>query len=81
MEKILNKNNIKAPKLINENYELNYIEIEDLGEKTMFNFLKNNPKNLKYFKQAIDLLSKIQKIKDRKIKNFKISRSQAENCC
>ena len=71
INKILNKNNIKAPKLINENYELNYIEIEDLGEKTMFNFLKNNPKNLKYFKQAIDLLSKIQKIKDRKIKNFK----------
>ena len=70
INKILNKNNIKAPKLINENYELNYIEIEDLGEKTMFNFLKNNPKNLKYFKQAIDLLSKIQKIKDRKTKNF-----------
>ena len=71
INKILNKNNIKAPKLINENYELNYIEIEDLGEKTMFNFLKNNPKNLKYFKQAIDLLSKIQRIKDKKIKNFK----------
>lgn len=71
INKILNKNNIKAPKLINENYELNYIEIEDLGEKTMFNFLKNNSKDLKYFKQAIDLLSKIQKIKDRKIKNFK----------
>ena len=70
INKILNKNKIKAPKLINENYELNYIEIEDLGEKTMFNFLKNNPKNLRYFKQAIDLLLKIQKIKDRKIKNF-----------
>ena len=71
INKILNRNNVKAPKLINENYELNYIEIEDLGEKTMFNFLKNNSKDLKYFKQAIDLLSKIQKIKDRKIKNFK----------
>ena len=71
INKILNRNNVKAPKLINENYELNYIEIEDLGEKTMFNFLKNNSKDLKYFRQAIDLLSKIQKIKDRKIKNFK----------
>ena len=71
INKILNRNNVKAPKLINENYELNYIEIEDLGEKTMFNFLKNNSKDLKYFKQAIDLLSKIQKIKDKKIKNFK----------
>ena len=71
INKILNKNNVKAPKLINENYELNYIEIEDLGEKTMFNFLKNNSKDLKYFRQAIDLLLKIQKIKDRKIKNFK----------
>ena len=71
INKILNRNNVKAPKLINENYELNYIEIEDLGEKTMFNFLKNNSKDLKYFRQAIDLLSKIQQIKDRKIKNFK----------
>ena len=71
INKILVKNNIKAPKLINENYELNYIEIEDLGVKTMFNFLKNNSKDLKYFKQAIDLLLKIQRIRDKKIKNFK----------
>ena len=71
INKILNKNNVKAPKLIKENYELNYIEIEDLGKKTMFHFLKKKPKNFKYFKQAIDLLSKVQNIKDKKIKNFK----------
>ena len=71
INKILNKNNVKAPKLIKENYNLNYIEIEDLGKKTMFNFLKKKPKNFKYFKQAIDLLTKVQNIKDKKIKNFK----------
>ena len=38
INKILNKNNVKAPKLIKENYDLNYIEIEDLGKKTMINF-------------------------------------------
>ena len=67
----MNKNNVKAPKLIKENYNLNYIEIEDLGKKTMSNFLKKKPKDFKYFKQAIDLLSKVQNIKDKKIKNFK----------
>ena len=40
INKILIKNNILAPKLINNNYSQNYIEIQDFGNQTIFNFLK-----------------------------------------
>ena len=33
INKLFNKNNINAPKLISENYSKNYIEIEDLGNR------------------------------------------------
>ena len=33
INKILIKNNIIAPKLLSQNYENNYIEIQDLGKK------------------------------------------------
>ena len=37
INKILIKNKILAPKLYEENYNENYIEIEDFGNKTIFN--------------------------------------------
>ena len=40
INKILLKNKIIAPKLINENYSQNFIEIQDFGNQTIFNFLK-----------------------------------------
>jgi aminoglycoside/choline kinase family phosphotransferase len=72
INKILIKNNILAPKLINENYAKNFIEIQDLGNQTVFSFLKNKNKNkLLIFKKIINLLNKIQLIKDKKVINFK----------
>ena len=72
INKILIKNNILAPKLINENYSKNFIEIEDFGNQTIFDFLKKNNKNkLLFFKKIIFLLNKIQLIKDKKVINFK----------
>jgi N-acetylmuramate 1-kinase len=72
INKILIKNNIIAPRLINENYSKNFIEIEDFGNQTIFNFLKKNNKNkLSIFKKIISLLNKIQLIKDKNIINFK----------
>ena len=72
INKILIKNNILAPKLINENYSKNFIEIEDFGNQTIFDFLKKNNKNkLLIFKKIIYLLNKIQLIKDKKVINFK----------
>ena len=40
INKILNKNKILAPKLYLENYNKNYIEIEDFGNKTIFEIFK-----------------------------------------
>ena len=69
---LLIKNKILAPKLFNENYKKNFIEIEDFGNDTVFALLKKKRSNkLKLYKKSIDLLNKIQKIKQNKIKNFK----------
>ena len=72
INKILIKNKILAPNLLSENYINNYIEINDFGDQTLFQILKNK-KNDKYviFKKIIKILNKIQLIKDKKVKNFK----------
>ena len=68
---LLIENKILAPKLYKENYKKNFIEIEDFGDDTVFKLLKKNGSNkVNLYKKSIDLLSKIQKIKKRKIKNF-----------
>ena len=72
INKILNKNKILAPKLYRENYKNNYIEVEDFGNDTIFNVLKNNKnKKILYFKNIIKLLNQVQSIKEKKIINFK----------
>jgi aminoglycoside/choline kinase family phosphotransferase len=69
---LLIKNRILAPKLYNENYKKNFIEIEDFGNDTVFNLLKKKDSNkINLYKKSIDLLIKIQKIKQNKTKNFK----------
>ena len=72
INKILIKNNILAPQIINENYSKNFIEIEDFGNKTIFNFLKKKNKiKLLIFKKIISLLNQMQSIKNKRIMNFK----------
>ena len=72
VNKLLIKNNILAPKLYSECYRKNFIEIEDFGNNTVFNLLKKNSANkIHLYKSSIDLLNKIQKIKQNKIKNFR----------
>ena len=44
INKILLKKKISAPKLIFQNYKNKYIEIEDLGNKTLYEILKKNKK-------------------------------------
>jgi len=69
---LLIENKILAPKLYKENYKQNFIEIEDFGDDTVFKLLRKNGSNkINLYKKSIDLLSKIQKIKQNKIKNFK----------
>ena len=72
INKILRKNKVLAPDLYNENYRKNFIEIEDFGNKTILNEIKRKNKNkFDYFKKIIDLLIKVQLIKDRKVYTFK----------
>ena len=72
INKILSKNKILAPSLYSENYNKNYIEIQDFGNETILKKLnKSNANQMIYFKKIIVLLNKIQLIKSRKIKNFK----------
>ena len=71
VNKILTKNKILAPKIINEKYKKDFIEIEDFGNQTVYKkFKKNNVNKLYHYKKIIKLLSRMQKIKTRKIKTF-----------
>ena len=72
INKILIKNDIIAPKLLSENYFKNYIEVQDLGNKTIYQtFVNNNKNNYFIFKKIIKVLNQIQLIKDKKVKNFR----------
>ena len=72
INKILQKNNILAPRLYKENYNQDYIEIEDFGNKTVFQELIKRRKNkFIYFEKIINLLIKIQSIRNRQIHTFK----------
>jgi N-acetylmuramate 1-kinase len=69
---LLIRNKILAPKLYKENFRKNFIEIEDFGKDTIFDLLKNKKNSkINLYKKSIDLLIKIQKIKQKKTKNFK----------
>ena len=69
---LLIKEKLLAPKMINNNYRENYIEIQDFGNLTVLQLLKKKKeKKLFYYKKIISLLKKIQKIKTKKIKTFK----------
>ena len=63
VNKILIKNNIIAPKLLSQNYRNNYIEIQDLGNETIYQtFIKNKKNHYLILKKVINFLNKIQKI-------------------
>ena len=71
INKLLLQKNINAPRLLSENFNLNFIEIGDLGTKTIFDILKKkNTNKLQIYKKILVILIKLQKIKLRKIKNF-----------
>ena len=72
INRLLIKNKILAPKLYKENYKKNFIEIEDFGDDTVFNLLRKKGSNkIKLYKKSINLLNKIQTIKQNQTKNFK----------
>ena len=72
INQLLLKKNISAPRLLSENFNQNFIEIEDFGKKTLFDILKIKRSNkFKIYKRILVTLIKLQNIKVKKIKNFK----------
>ena len=45
VNRILNSNGINAPKLLKNNYKQNFIEVNDLGNTTLFKLLNNRKNN------------------------------------
>jgi aminoglycoside/choline kinase family phosphotransferase len=71
INKILIKKKVIAPSLISQHYKENYIEIEDFGDLTVFEKFKKKKANKKnYYKNILDLLLKIKKIKIKNQKTF-----------
>ena len=71
INKILIKNEILAPLLLSKNYSKNYIEIQDFGNQTIYSLFKKKKINkIKIYKKIIDLLDKLQSIRQKKVKNF-----------
>ena len=72
INKIFTKNKILAPKLYQAKFDKNFIEVQDFGNDTLFKILKNKKtKIFFYYRNIINLLDRIQLIKNRKVKNFK----------
>ena len=67
---LINKNNLLAPKLISQNYKNNSIEVSDFGSLTFHKILCARKNKFNDYKKIVNLLIKLQKIKDKKIKNF-----------
>ena len=66
VNKILEKYNIYAPKLISNHYEHNIIEITDLGQKSFNNLIIKKKNKFKYYKDLIKIIIKLQNIKIRR---------------
>ena len=60
---ILNEHKILSPKLIQNYYQDNMIEITDLGDKSFYDYIKNKKNKLKDYKKLVELIIKLQKIK------------------
>tara|TARA_Y100001970_G_scaffold287682_1_gene412948 strand:+ start:509 stop:1501 length:993 start_codon:yes stop_codon:yes gene_type:complete len=71
INKFLRSNNISAPRLYMHNYNQGMIMIEDFGDLSFHKILLNKKNKFLVYKQLIDLLLKIQKIKPKtKIENI-----------
>jgi len=75
INELLIKNKIKAPKLIQENFSKNMMEIENIGNHSFLDYIKNKKDKINDYKKIIELIIKLQKInfkKDFKFKKNKI---------
>ena len=71
VNKILIKNKVLAPMMLSKNYSKNYIEIQDFGNQTILSLFKKKKINkVNIYKQVINLLIKLQSIRQKKIYNL-----------
>ena len=73
INQLLLKNKINTPKLLKENYDKNYIEIEDLGDETILSTFKKKKDKIEIYKKIFLLLIRIHKINKKKTLTFKKS--------
>ena len=71
INRCLNKNKVKAPKLKKEFYNKNYIEIEDLGDNSLYKILKKKKNKNQIYLNIVKTLNLIQKINSKSITTFK----------
>ena len=75
INELLIKNKIKAPKLVQEYFVKNMMEIENLGSYSFLDHIKNKKNKLSDYKKLVELIIKLQKInfkKDIKFRHNKI---------
>ena len=71
INRCLNNNGVKAPKLKKELYDKNYIEIQDLGNESIFKLLKKRKNKNYIYLEILKILNAIQKIKIKYVPTFK----------
>ena len=68
---LLIKNKIKAPKLIQEYFSNNMMEIENLGSLSFLEYIKKKKHKFNDYKKLIEIIIKLQKINLKKYIKFK----------
>ena len=71
VNELLIKNKIHAPKLVQEYFDNNMMEIENLGNYSFLDYIKKKKNKFNDYKKLIKLIIKLQKIKFKKNLNFK----------
>jgi len=71
INELLIKNKIKAPKLVQEYFVKNMMEIEDLGSYSFLEHIKNKKNKFNDYKKLIELIIKLQKINFKKYIKFR----------
>ena len=74
VNELLIKNKINAPKLVKEYFKNNMMEIENLGNYSFLEYIKNKKNKLTDYKKLIKLIIKLQKIKFKN--NFKFQKNK-----
>ena len=79
INELLIKNKIKAPKLVQEYFVKNMMEIENLGDHSFLEYIKNKKNKFNDYKKLIDLIIRCQKINFQKNIKFRSNKIKIKN--